>query len=231
MSDDAYASFEFYLETAPPLYYFKPPDGGGGHPDKFGVTLMGGVSLIGKPASGVREGDGERIVKSEAAGWQAAKLLYVADLVSATVVRSFTLPTATTATLCSVQVIWADPSPGHDLDQISEEQILRAGTFDFVTAAVDRNASNNWLYVRCAITGVIRIMLIDNGWSFGARNGNPSVFVDKARGKPLNAGLLEGVENLRNGAGAGPLATLLDEQQVGDLVDRCTKVLAAGAIP
>jgi hypothetical protein len=222
-------TFELYLETAEPYYFFDPP-GGGVHPEKFGVVLLGGPALLGKPANSVP--DGERQVKSEAAAWQVAKALDWAELVSVTVLRTFTTSTAPNGTLCSLQLLWpAVSAANNNFDEIDDDQMLRAGVFDFVTQATDRTATNNWLFVRCVVTSTLKIMLVDNAWSFGVHPGAETIFVTKTHGRHLPEAILQAVERLRANAATSPLSTLLDAVQLAALDSRCAKVLSSGTIP
>jgi hypothetical protein len=226
---DIFQGFESYLEAAEPAYFFDPPPGGGGHPGKFGVALEGGVSLLGKPANTLPGGD--RIVRSEAAAWQVAKLIYCTDMVSTTVLRTFVLPNAANTVECSVQVIWPAVVAGQNVTYVDPDQLLRAGAFDYVISGTDRTATNNWLMLRSVVVTTLHIMLIDNGFAFGARPGAESVFVTMARGNALPPAILQGVENLQANAGSSRLNSLLDGAQLSELDQRCATLLDRGFIP
>ena len=221
---------ELYLETAPPLYYIDPPPGGGGHPGKFGVVLEGGFHLLVKPSDTVDRG--ERVVKNEAAAWQAAKLMGCSYLMSMTIVRPFTSwQTGTLGVLSSAQVIWPAVMPGPSFADIREIQRAWIAAFDYVTHCTDRGkGQHNWLAVRCSRTGDIQIKLFDNGFSWDFRDGE-SEFVSDMRGQSLAEEILSGVRALNVGASAGPLASLLDDSQLENLSTRCGLILADGKIP
>jgi len=158
-------NFELFLETAEPIRFVDPPDGGGGHQGKFGVVLLGGFVLLGKPANTVDRG--ERVVRNEVAAWEAAKLLGVTDMVSTTVLRTFDPPaTQAAGIMCSAQVLWPAVIAGQTLANVGEDQVLRAGTFDYLTDCSDRTDNqHNWLVARCVLTSTLFIMLVDNGFS------------------------------------------------------------------
>jgi len=104
---EPYLHYERYLRKAPVVESYQiQVNSGGGHPNSYGVDLVGNTTLYVKPSDGMPNG-GTRVVHCEVAAWETIKLLGWPEMTGPTVLRyDFVSPVTNTATVASAQVYW-----------------------------------------------------------------------------------------------------------------------------
>jgi hypothetical protein len=218
---DGLDELENYLRTARILDVGAFPDPGipqpGAH-QSFRFILEGGVSALAKPAHTI--GDGESVVRYEAAAWVVARLVGWTDLVATTVLRhTDAFPDLDDEVATSLQVIWAAAELDADMGQFSDEDVWRAAIFDVLVLHTDR--THNWLAVPGH--GETRLRLIDHGYAFREWQGREfsSSFANAKAGQEVPDELLEQLEGFLGRAEADEvLDDLLGEQALEELVAR-----------
>ena len=230
MPDDHYL-LEHYLETATVLWSFAPSvQGGGGHPDKFGATLAGGITVFVKPAGTAPEGT--RMVHNEVAAYETLKLLGWSDLTTTTVRRYFVSPITNSTTVAVAQVLLSDVEVAPSITSLQASDVTRAATFDYLIANSDRGGQTNYLgtkgvYATSTTQSVNHLILIDHGYAFDFPNQQPqSIFVNERKGQPLPNSVLERVELFVLLAPSSPLPELLGLDSFGMVVERAKDLLS-----
>lgn len=225
------ANYEAYLATAPiEDCFIMQVNGGGGHQNCFGVTLVGGTTCYVKPNNGTDLS--ATAVSNEVAAWEAGKLLGWPHLIAPTVLRSDVIsPITHTATVSSLQVFWWNAIPAPAITSLSTTEVEQAGTLDYLIAHSDRPATANFLGVTSATTtagGLVHLKLIDHGFAFDVPNRSPSsVFVDEVRGRELNAETVTAVEQFIVHVPLSRLPALLSPDAYTSMIDRAEKLVSA----
>jgi hypothetical protein len=226
---EATAELERYLRTAPILATAGPVVGGGAHPGKQRLLLLGGVQVIAKPA--IEREETERMIRCEAAAWQVAKALGFGGLIATTVLRR--IPSADGDEVgASIQVIWPD---GHQfcaaLELLPDGDIWEAAVFDAVVLHADHNL-NNWLAVP-APGGAEqpRLKLIDNGYAFfPGRGGCNSSFYAAKEGVELPDLMISALEQFLGAWPIQELEELLDDGALRGVRERAEHLLQRGVL-
>lgn len=214
-----------YLTRAGVVAYQVAPDGGG-HPNKFGAVLTGGISVIVKPIAAGDAGS-DRMARNEVAASVLAEALGWGDLVACTVLREIPDPSRAVVS-ASVQVVWAnagDPAnetaPARPL--FSAYDAERAGVFDHLIGQFDRHG-HNWLGIADA-QGKMQLRLVDHGHSFGhPQEGVQSEWTDALKGQTLSAEVLKAVQGLDSST-AGALRPLLPTGQLAKTLKRAQELV------
>jgi hypothetical protein len=216
-------SLEEYLRDARILDAATFPNHGA-HPS-YRLILEGGVGALAKPASTAPE-DGAAMVRHEVAAWVIARDLGWPDLVATTVLRVIDVLPDQDETEASVQVLWPGFQVDADRSQFSEEDIWRAAVFDTLIRHADR--THNW----GAVTqhGTPRLKLIDHGYAFRATRPFQSSFAQDKAGQPLPDELSETVERFLGTCQDGPLADLLEEDVLEELVVRGRRLVETATL-
>ncbi len=224
------AHYEAYLASAPIEDRFRPSvNGGGGHQNCFGVTLVGGVTCYVKPDNGTEHS--YTAVTNEVAAWETVKLLGWPNLIAPTVLRSdIVSPITNTASISSLQVFWMYAQPAPVVTSLSTLEVQRAGTFDYLIAHSDRPDNSNYLGVTSATStsgGQVGLKLIDHGFAFDYPNRDPnSVFVNMVHGRDLDGATVAAVEKLIGSAASSPLRGLLSADAYAKLIGRAERLVS-----
>jgi len=216
---------EQMLQSAPAIHRTAPPPGGGGHPGKFGLTLDGGVVVLGKPGGTDLY---DLMARCEAAAWKVACLLGWTDLMPATALRD--AGNGHAEPIASVQIVWPN-AHAQLLDVFDESELWRAALFDRLIDHSDRSASN-WIAVQDT-ADQWHVKLVDNGYAFGT-DGRPlnSEIVRHVQnwGQPIPAALRAALVNFCSRLPDATLSALLPADQVQRLTDRAVDLGNAGTL-
>jgi hypothetical protein len=221
-------SHTFYLEqilqSAPAIHRTAPPQGGGGHPGKFALTLDGGIVVLGKPGDDAQH---DLMTRCEAAAWRVACLLSWTDLMPATALRNTAGHLTPSA---SVQILWPN-AHAKDLAAFDPEDLWRAALFDRLIDHADRSASN-WLAVEDT-ENVWHIKLIDNGYAFGTGGGTLNSEIVRhvqGLGQPIPGALRITMANFCSQIPDLYLTALLPADQVTRLTERAADLANIGTL-
>jgi hypothetical protein len=222
------SDLESYLRTAVILDAYTFP-AGGAHPDKHVVILEGGVSVLAKPA---RSDESSRMATREVAAWSIARDLGWAELMGATVMRTID-QLAGNPYDASLQVLWPAPDPDCDWQRFSDEEILRAATFDAIIAHTDRGG-HNWLGVPGEASGMqSRLKLVDHGYSLnmqGPGDAVASTFFEARRGQSLPEDVTDAISQLLDEWPPAEVDELLEPEAADATQERAQRLLAAGVL-
>jgi hypothetical protein len=211
------------LQRAPAIHRTTPPTGGGGHADKFALTLDGGIAVLAKPG---KDDLTVLLARCEVAAWRVACLLGWSDLMPATALRD--VGTTPGTEFASVQILWPLAQP-KDLAAFSPEMLWRAAVFDRLIEHSDRSLTN-WIAVEDA-TNVWHLKLIDNGYAFGTSGRSlASEIVNHVRalGQPFPPALRAAVANLSSQLPDDYLSSLIPAAGVTDLAARAVDLASSG---
>jgi hypothetical protein len=218
---DGLDELEHYLRTARILDVgaFPDPDipAPGAHPS-FRFILEGGVGALAKPAHTIGEGDA--VVRYEAAAWVLARQLGWTDLVATSVLRGTDVfPGVEEEVTTSLQILWPGFELDADMGQFSDEDIWRAAIFDVLVLHTDR--THNWGAVPGH--GEKRLKLIDHGYAFREWPGREfaSSFANAKAGQEIPDDLAELLDDFLGRAETDDgLEELLGEDVLEELVAR-----------
>jgi hypothetical protein len=189
----------------------------GAHPS-YMLVLVGGVSVLAKPADEAPSGAG--MSKHETAGWVLARELGWYDLIAVTVMREIpSRKNVGTNTAASLQVIWPANDKGPALTALTKEDIIRAAILDMLMVHGDRH-NQNYLAVPPTGSGVQpRLKLVDHGYAFTA-NDTGSPFYQAVRGQPLEEPYFSRLQGLDPNRLKTALDGLLEPGELTALLDR-----------
>lgn len=221
---------EGYLKNAT-IYSVEFLNQGGFHQGKARVIFDGGVSALAKPASGVADDIGERVVRSEVGAYLVAREMGFTDLVPVTVYR--TIPTSSSAEdPAAVQVLVPEVDPDLSVEGagVPEHDLIRAAVLDYIIWNSDRGG-HNWLVTRGQFDHP-RIILIDHGLAFGFdKREFASTFFEMMEGRALPPGILEALERLVAVAHETELAEILPRSAFRGALQRAQQLLKLGKLP
>lgn len=215
-----------HLRHATVLHGAKPDNiGGGGHPDKYILTLEGGVRALAKLG---RDPQQHEDARREVAAVVVARTLGWGDLVPATVLRTVH-PGGGSSVEAAVMVWWQDIAED-GMGPFSGDQTERAAAFDALIGHQDRGG-HNWLQSPSS-GGSLRLVLIDHGYSMGRQHlwTVNSFWAQQFNGQKMSDAVRDALRRFADRPKHRTLTELVGEEVVSTLVTRARRLADDGHV-
>ena len=225
MQQQLVSDIERYVLEAPVLTTFALTiTGGGGHVGKFSAALEGGVSLLMKPLCTNHDAG-----LAEVAAWRVASMLEWNHMLPITVLRPMRCPTHNKIEMVAGQLLMPSYDDHPNASAFSDDDIWHAAIFDEIVCQSDR-LTQNWLGVPATSQSQQRLVLIDNGYSFGCGgSARQSIFTNMKVGVEIPEKYkLDIAEFMRRRP--HDLTNLIHPKRIAECRDRAQNLLNNGRI-